>query len=539
MPRAALGIDALVEAKLGERDGGERFIELRSDLVRKKTGEVLWTSGGLWDRRLKRFTGAAERSKILRLEESQVEAARWFVKWFKAHERGTHLYTADGEPIVVVLLHGGRRGGKSNLAMKATQSFLTHFPASICWTVIPKFTDRQEILKDFEEQLPPEWYRYVGEPNYAWTFEHNSKHQLRSSWGDTEALKQGRADFIHVSEAQKHPDDVLSMVAPAIADRGGLVVLTANPPRTEKGEWVSDLLEKIKTKKIGAVSFELDPGLNSHVDHDTLRAMKGILSEDDYNREILGKFVPRRDVVMYGFSMTTNVAPAGNVPLGRGATLEVENITREVTRRHLGQEFDRVHGLDFQATPHMAATTIQFYRDPDDPKGFLLWYVDEAIVEQGTEDELVDALEHLGYSGEDALVPDASGDWQDAERTKGRASLDAFRKRGWRKIYLPDSKSRRNPPVTERLSIANAMFRGANGKIRAYVDPKCRHLIRALRLWPTVHGFPSKTSDYSHICDAATYPPCRFFPRRATPAPFHYDKIERPTRGDAWGDRDP
>jgi hypothetical protein len=528
VPRASL--EHVVESLLGEERGG-RFIDLRLDLVRDAGGELLYSAGGRWDRASKVYAGGASRGRRLGLHEGQVPAGRWFAEWMRARRRGAHV-EENGKPVFSLVLVGGRRGGKSVLAFRALLAYLVDTPDAIGWVVVPVDDDKDEVVRELRKQLPRSWF---GVRANEWTLRNGSQLFIRSSY-DPQDLKRGRCDVALINEAQKHHGDVYGILRPAIADKGGLVILTANPPDTARGEWVADLVERAKGGKVGVKVLELDPMLNPHIDHAALISLKDELDDRTYRREILGEFLARTDVVMYAFSPSElhgNVRPVGRGEHGE----ELEDITHAFTRRMLGAPFGTVHGMDFQGRPYQAAVALRLFRDPADPSGAepLIWAVDDVEVEQGSEDDLVSALEGRGYTGADAVIPDASGAWQDSERKKGHGSWDTLRARGWRNLFYPVANSKSNPqPKTERLAIANGLFRSASGKRRLFVAPHCQYLIRALRLWETRNGIPHWRSDYAHIIDALTYPLYRLFPRRAPDASPRAVLIERPTRVGGW-----
>ena len=506
-------------------------MDLRADLVRRETGEVLWMSGGVWDSLRKCFVGEARTSKILRLVESQIPAARWFASWMAARARGEKLHTSDGRRIIFALCTGGRRGGKSNFANKAAICYAVHNPRSIVWILVPREKAAGEILRDLEEQLPLDWFAWNGQ-ELTYTLKNGAQIVVLSSFGEADVLKMGRVDLVVISEAQKHPTGVHETVLPAIADKGGLVLLTANPPSNIRGQWVQDLYDKVEARLTPGVAFNFDADLNPEIDREVLTSLRDVLSEEAYEREIEGKFGPRSGAVVYSYSQPLHVHPAGMVPREGGGYVRAPNITRELTGRILGRAFEHVHGADFQIHPYMAATTLEFYADPDDPQGFLAWWVDECIVEQTDEDGLIDRLEAHDYTAADAVIPDWTGNIQGAERTKGKVSLDVFRRRGWRNLYAPDGRTDRNTSPEERLAILNMALRSSTGKIRAYVDPRCTFLQRAMRLWAlNRRGYPDTYSELAHVIDAASYPLCRFFPRRPPPAKIEYMKVTRPARG--------
>lgn len=529
MPRASL--DNVVESILGDDRGG-RFLDMRLNLTREATGEVLLKAGGRWDRAEKRFTGRAKERRVLGLHEGQVDAARWFVSWMAARKAGRHVLE-NGQPVFAWALVGGRRGGKSVLALRAQLAYLDDIPRSIGWFVVPAFPDMAEAVREVEDQIPREWYRYR---ENEWKLENGSKLFIRSSH-DPDDLKRGRVDVAVLNEAQKHDRKAYGILRPAVADKGGLVILTANPPDSARGEWLSELVEKSRAGKVGVKVFDLDPRRNPHVDYAALEGLKNELDERTYRREILGEFLPREDVVFYAYSdseIDGNVRPEGTDAHGR----PLRNVTEDFLARSFSVRAAQLHGMDFQKTPGQAASTMRFYEDPDEPNGPpLIWYVDSVFVERGSEDHLLDALEGVrhGYTGDDPVVIDASGEYQDSERTKGKASADVLRRRGWRHIFLPDPKARRNPHVSERIAVMNGLWCSSTGKRRAFVVPECGELRRAFRLWEYRNGKPSdnRTLPFAHYCDASSYPPFRLFPRRIDPprASRAVTLIARPKRG--------
>src|SRR5262249_59262894 len=124
-------------------------------------------------------------------------------------------------------------------------------------------------------------------------------------------------------------EDVRGILLPAIVDRGGLVIHTANPPKDARGEWVTELVEKAKTGVDNARVFTFDPKLNPHVDRTVLASLRRKLDERTYRREIPGEFLANPDVVFYAFSMVHNVAPVGMLPTGEGRFVELVDVTKE------------------------------------------------------------------------------------------------------------------------------------------------------------------------------------------------------------------
>lgn len=511
--------DLCASKRLEDGEGDERFSSLCAEMVAEEDGEVILSVGGRWDKRDKRYDGDADQAVVLGLHPGQIEPARWFARWCEARLRGETLSVsvvdADGRgqskrPVYSCLCAGGRRGGKTDFCVKCALCFCVLIPGSRVWLVsenIPKTEELDEVLLDL---LPSGWYARLGAPWYRYTFLNGSSLHLRSAH-DAESLKRGRCDFAVLNEAQNIPERAYAIVRAAIADTGGLVLLAANPPdNTPLGQWVGDFYERTKARRRASKLFEFDPRLNPHVRVEALESMADEIDERSFRIEILGEFLPRTDVVFYSWSQD-NVVPLPE--MGR-------IVTGEFLRRRMGSRpFPRVIGADFQMAPHMAAVSYQAYDDPLDPfdQGGepLLWIAEEFRLEGATEDDLIDELEARGFRGDEtAVIADASGEWQDAERTRGKGSYDRFRERKWRFIFTPDKDTKRNPLIIERTSVANSRMRAADGRRRLFSAPENYHTNRALKLWEIKNGFPNKRSEHAHLSDAVTYPLYRWYPRK-------------------------
>jgi hypothetical protein len=360
-----------------------------------------------------------------------------------------------------------------------------------------------------------------------WRFAHGSEIYLLSAHNPS-ALKRGRADLIGLNEAQNMVKRAYTMVRAPIADRGGLVVCAMNPPDRPAGQWVMDKYEEAQASAPTLKLFELDPEDNPHIVRGALEDMRHDVGELEYRREVLGEFIEIGDLVWYSWSPRHNVKPLPD--LGT-------DVTREFTRRTLGRPFDYVLSIDLQLSPHMACAVGEFYFDPAEPDDPLTWISDEVII-QGNEDELIDEIEGRRtadgspvYTPDTcALILDASGWWQDAERSKGRGSVDMFRRRGWRNLYRPDSKAKKNPLISERVLACNARMKNANGRRALFSVPDNRIVNTALKRWENRNGAPYRLSEYAHASDAVSYLIWRFFPRRLkgkSEAGIGYEKIVR------------
>lgn len=491
---------------------GERFVDLRIDL--REWGDSrtsILEVGGRWDRQERRWDSDGERRIVWRVHPGQYEAAYFFRDWFNAKVEGRRV--PGWEEVYVMLGAGGRGAGKSDFGVRAGVMVAAGMADQIAWFVSPVEDETQELQRSIETITPASFYVWL-KSDLCYYFWNGSRISMMSGYSPG-TLKRGRVDYWLLNEAQRFPLESYKMIRPRLADTSGLGYIAANPPRDPKGRWVMDFFDRSKAKKLPGIRlFEFDPKLNPTIDHRGLEVLRPEFGEEDYRREILGEMLPIGDLVFYAWSDLLEEGNVRRLP-------DVGDCTRAITRKHLGREFDYVFGVDLQLTPHMASTPGKFFADPDDKERPLFWYTHNLAV-VGTEDDLVDAWEAAGFDPDRcALIIDASGWWQDAERTKGKASVDVFKRRGWRWCFRPDKKLKKNPPVSERIMAMNARLCAA-GKRRTFSVPENLELNQALKMWENRNGQPNKRSDFAHYGDASSYVQIRFFPRRFKKVGFEY-----------------
>lgn len=482
-----------------------------------KTDVELLKIGGRWDRRRKRWAqGAAGKLLVLRFHRGQEAAARWFCDWlrrFVANDWTSYRRAWS------VLLIGGRRSGKTHLACAALVLFATLNPKALIWAISPTLETGDELDENLKSLLPRGWYvRKQAKTGRSTTFRlANGSRILLKSAVKPQRLKAGRVDLVLLNEAQELSQLAYVKVRAPIADRGGLVLVTANPPDTPAGRWVEDFYLAAKSGSVDAEVFELDPEKNPLINYDALVSIAKEVDEKTYARDVLGLFPPIGDIVFHAWSDRESVR---EVPTGW------VDCTASFTKRTLGREAAFVVGIDLQQTPHMAAAVCKFFHDPTDPvEDPIPVVVDEVVVEDADEDDLIDGLEAAGYAGridpDDetsaarlcAVVMDASAWWQDGAHQKGKTSDRAFKARGWTLLYKPQKDSDRNPDIVERVKCTNARLKNQQGRRRMFVHPRCERIVRAMRNWENRNGAPYRKSDFAHLCDAVSYVIYRFFGR--------------------------
>jgi len=516
-----------------ERREETRYVD-RSILWERPNGSPLYLAGGRWDRLTKQYVGPAEHLVKLRLQASQEESAELLAYWLQERKAGRP------RDYFGVVLYGDRGGGKTKLGVWFVLTALIDLPyldgtPSIGWQVSVGDRDRAECDRYIREVLPEQWYRYVEWPHKRFDFDFGAEGSLDGKSTKTsltnysvdgggaagaEALRKGRVDFLFVNEAGRMGKKVPFVGMARLKDAGGLGLFAANPAEG-KGRWIYDLHEKAqareeKTGQPYPVRFvRLMSGGNESLHRDTAGQIEEVLGDIDpaAARFDLGGELIRGGQLAYWNWSARNKAPQPDIG---------PDITPALIRARGQRSAQYLVGCDFQGTPHMAASVWKVYGSLKDP---ILWCVGDVIVDQGGEEDLIDALEDAGYTPENCLaIGDASGQWQDGKHSKNsRDSFKVFKDRRW--VIVPPRKPRdaahrpKNPPVPDRLRLVNHLL-GDSKKVptpepRLLVDPRAERMATALKECETRQGRYSviPAGYYAHLSDTAGYVAWWVFPQ--------------------------
>ncbi len=519
MPRAA-GRDLYVRHLRAGGRSESRLVDLAVEFVDKRDRSVLFTCGGRWDRKLKRWAEAPARSVLqVLVHKGQIETVLWFREWLTAYMLGDELAVA----IYSILLLGGTRSGKTWIALRLMVAFVVAVPEARVWAVQEVEVERADELEtELDELLPDAWFTKAGN---KYKCANGTVITIRSAKYPSK-LKRGRCDFAFLNEGENVSEDAYIRLRERTSDTSGLVVIAANPPNNDPiGEWVGEFAEQCKAgRRKHARCFKFVYKDNPYVSKEQIAALEAEVDPRTFAIEVMGEVLPPSNAVMHAFSRIENI---DEVPAFGDVTAEF------LARCALGKGATHFAGLDFQRSPHMAAAVGRAFTNPADADRPLLYYHDEVIVELGDEHDLSDGLFDLGLDpATTVLICDASGEWQDADRTRGGSSFDILRKCGWRRIFRPDRKAKSNPPVHERIKNDNRLFHAQDGSHIVRIDPRCEHLIESCKKWRRKAGLPDKRSKHAHIGECMSYANFRLYPRRFVSRGVGYKRLKGRQRRD-------
>lgn len=538
--------------------GGSARIDLRMDF--EHNGEILLSVGGVWDKMMEDFDGDASTRVVVRVHDGQRKAVKWFGDWLRTHakrrnsppppppsiEDESALWSGPVDPdkVYSALFAGGRRGGKTWIAIALCAAYGVAFKKSICWIVNANDEAHDEVRAYMSNLLAAGWV--INETSEGWVLANGSVIKLESAYtgADPDAIKKGKSHFIVLNEGQKMKKRVYVVARGAIVDHSGLVLTCANPPVETKDEtWVSDFAADAAAGRRESIYINFNPLDNPHIHHQALLSLQHEVDQRTFQIEVLGMFMGPADAVAYNWSRMENEVKAPRPHRDPGSRRQFPcpntgliDVTEELLHSiDEGDGITDIAGIDFQRIPYIGGPIYRLYAPPQarpTRDNVIAWIVDEVVLDGGDEADWCDEMASRKlsdgtsqYSPETTLiVGDASGRYQHTRRRTadspppqwtGKGSFDIIKGQGWKRIVPPSRRSNKNPDIIDRMRAFTSMIANALGKNRRlFADPDLApRTCKAFRDWRNVHGKPSRIHDAAHLGDGASYPIIRLFPR--------------------------
>lgn len=433
-------------------------------------GSTLLHAGGVWDSIDRLYLPReVDRVRIVRLRQSQVEAAQWIAWWLQERAEGRKRDFRS------LFLLGDRGGGKTFLATVATVTALIKFPTldgkpTLAWQVVSSYKERRELEREIESAFPFEgvWYVRKKAPEHEYRFI-NGATLVTQSADNPDTLRQGTVDILYLNEATKLLEEAYVSGIARLADHDGLCLATTNPPRTNRGRWVKKFWDIAKERQEAGKTFSvrfcrIDSAGNDlrHADAgDDVADQIRVLNPRAAQADIDGLMLPVDQPAYWEWSRTRNGRP---LP-------DLGDVTEQYLKLRTGKAYSYLLGADFQGRPFQVAVVCKIFGSVDDPH---LYFCDEIICPQATEGDLADEVLEAGYTPDNAYwIADNSGQWQNSKRSKNE--YDSHRQISDRGFHIaacikPKQLGHRpaNPPVEQRVNLINAKLKDS----RIFVDPE-------------------------------------------------------------------
>jgi hypothetical protein len=414
----------------------------------------------------------------------------------------THLLRLHPKQLVVFrdrsrfkVVVAGRRWGKTYLSRAALVAAAASKKKANIWYVAPTYGMAKDIMwADLIDAIPPRLIKKKNETKLEVRLINGSLIQLKGA--DKPDTLRGRGiDFVVLDEYQDFKAGTWEeIIYPTLMDKGGRALIIGTPKAfnclyevyqkgqdiANKGEWNSWQFPTISSPFIPKKEIE--------------RA-RANLTEKSFKQEFEASFESMTGLIYYNFKRQTHVRALPPIDMNKPIYA----------------------GQDFNVDP-MTTVLFQLWEDPAYPKRsmdrFVIHIKDEIFLKSSNVVEVCDEMEKRYWrhirAGKFALYPDPAGN--NRNQGYGETNFQIFRDRGINKVYARP----KHPARSDRYNAVNLMLQAANGRIRMFVDPKCKETIKSFEqtIYKAGTSDVDKTKDSEHITDALGYPVELLFPVR-------------------------
>lgn len=383
------------------------------------------------------------------------------------------------------LVVGGRRVGKSKMALMELVKHCLETPKANAWWVAPTIGMAREIgweeFKEIADDLEPA-LESMHETLLRVKFKNGSSISFKG--GDNERSLRGRGlTYLVIDEAAfLEPDIWTRALRPALSDRNGKAILISTP---NGRNWFYDQASIANSDEMWF--YEHWPTYkNPLITEDELRQAKATVSEMDFRQEYLAEFITKQGLVYDSFCDDNIIGP-----------MDPSNHDWDI---YLGVDFGYANptAVCFMAVSDIKQTVIQF---------------DEIYVARKSIDEIEELIvqtlhKHgLNRSSVKEILTDPAGNA--AELSSGISPVDSLRM-GPYQWHV----SNKGSEIAPGIALVRSFVKAADGTIRFYITNNCKETIRSLsgytyskqsQRYETIKEEALKDGLHDHMCDAIRY----------------------------------
>ena len=386
------------------------------------------------------------------------------------------LYKTLTEPQKVVydaperfkLLCSGRRFGKTYLCITRLINWAMEKPGSLCWYVTANYRMAKQIAwRQLRAMIPPEVFLAKNEAELTVELKNGSILALKGS-DNPDSLRGVSLSALVVDEAAYVRQEAWEMVLrPALSDQGGPAWFITTPAGLN---WFHDLWEQAHLEDDWR-TFSYTTIQGGNVPPEEVEAARRTLDERTFRQEYLASFETLSGRVYADFSD--------------------DNILDTV--KDTGGEI--YWGTDFNVSIMAGVLGSRV--------GDTLHIWDEISVNQSNTDEVCQMLKTRFPDRRIIAYPDPTGS---ARKTSsaGKTDHDIIRRYGFQCV------SPKAPwAVKDKINATNWMIRTADGHLKLFIHPRCKHTIKALKNVTYKQGADDyvidKTAGIEHWTDGLGY----------------------------------
>lgn len=411
------------------------------------------------------------------------------------------LHTDDRRFRVIV---GGRRVGKS---MVALQEILVHClttPNALAWWIAPTYRDAKEVgfemFMEYFETLRPA-IKYIHQTTLTVAFANGAKLLFKGS-DNPDSLRGRGLSYVVMDEAAFCEEDVWTKaLRPALSDKKGKALFTSTP---NGRNWYYHLWRKANAPSVQALiswnAYNWPTSRNPIIGDAEIADAKENLCDIDFRQEYLAEFVTKAGMIYDDFSEA--------------------NVIKDFTIDKFNQTY--YLGMDFG----FANPTAIAFLSVDNASNVVTQF-DEIYVTRTPINKISDLIRrklneyNLGPGDVTQVYSDPAGNAE--ELSSGISPVDYLRDQGLRVTNI-------GTRVAPGLALVRSYILNANGNIRYFVHERCKNTIRSFYGYSYKLGIfkrpteePDKDNVHDHMCDAVRY----FFVNKFDRAKYVFSDLEQ------------
>lgn len=383
------------------------------------------------------------------------------------------------------LIVGGRRVGKSKMALMELVKHCLEMPKANAWWVAPTISMAREIgweeFKEYKDDLEPA-IESIHETLLRVRFKNGSMISFKGA--DNERSLRGRGlTYLVIDEAAFiDPDIWTRALRPALSDRGGKAMLISTP---NGRNWFYNQAAVASNDEMWLYDH-WPTWKNPLISEDELKQAAQTVSEMDFRQEYLAEFITKEGLVYDNFSEENIIAE------GRPSYHDWDIF--------IGIDFGYANptAICFMAVSHLQQQVVQFDEI----------YVTRKSIDQIEELILEKLLKYnLNRDAVKEILTDPAGNA--AELSSGISPVDYLRMSPYR-WHVANKGSE----IAPGIALVRSFVKSADGTVRFYVTNNCKETIRSLsgytyskesQRYETIKEEALKDGIHDHMCDAIRY----------------------------------
>ena len=360
------------------------------------------------------------------------------------------------------ILSCGRRWGKSYFSIL----FLLSKPFKANerrWIVFPTYRQAKMVSWSILKNIFAKKEVSINETELSITLSNGAKIELKGA-DKPDSLRGVSTTMVVMDEYAFMKENVWGeIIQPTLAETRGSALFVGTPSGLNH---FYDLFVKGQSEGGDYKSWQFTTLEGGFISEEEIEDAKKNLDERTFQQEYLASFLTAANRAAYNFS-------------------------RDVHCKVMDKSPRMFWGVDFGVASYMTAILMC-----ENTAGEV-YVFDEIGLQNSNTFELSKIMKEIAPGL--PVYPDPAGKARTSNSTKSDHRI--LQEAGFTVI-----SKKANPTQKDRLNVLNKMLQDATGKVRLFINPKCKNLIRDLELCTLENGQILKTETLSHFLDGICYP---------------------------------